>query len=289
MTHSSAALRPIASGGTSLADLFPGAPAVTLTGVSLDSRAVLPGDLYVALPGGATHGARFVETAVTSGAAAVLTDPAGRELAAAAAVPVVVVPDPRAAMAPAAAAVYRWPARNLAMFAVTGTTGKTSTSFLIAAGLGAAGGCVGTIGTIGFTLAGERLASARSTVTTPESPDLQGLLGYLVEHGADSVAMEVSSHALALHRVDAINFDIAGFTNLGRDHLDFHRDQEDYFQAKAKLFRDGRSRSAVINIDDPFGQRLAAELRSGGQDFVTTGSAGDYRPLSREQQPDGSA
>lgn len=289
MTTSPAVLRPSSTPGSLLSAILPGAADVRVTGVSLDSRAIRPGDLYVALPGQATHGARFAEQALAAGAAAVLTDADGAVLLAGLRVPVVVVPDPRGRMAAVAAEVYGRPGDRLALFGVTGTAGKTSTTFLLAAGLTAAGQRVGTIGTIGFALDGEQLVSGRTTVTTPESPDLQALLAYLAEHGADAIAMEVSSHALALHRVDGLVFDVAAFTNLGRDHLDFHADQEDYFQAKARLFRDGRCRTAVVNIDDPYGARLAEELRGSEVRLVTTGVAGDYRPLAIEPAPDGAS
>lgn len=261
-----------------------------MTGVTLDSRGVVPGDLYVALPGQSTHGARFAVQAAGAGAVAVLTDPTGAADAAAAGLPVVVVPDPRGEMARVAAEVYGRPGERLALYGVTGTTGKTSTTFLLTAGLAGAGRTVGTIGTIGFTLDGVQLPSPRTTVTTPESPDLQALLAYLVERGADAVAMEVSSHALALHRVAELVFDVAAFTNLGRDHLDFHPDQESYYQAKASLFRDGRCRAAVVNIDDEHGCRLAAELRASPTvRLVTTGrsAAADFRCLDRRPGRDG--
>ena len=291
MTTTPAALRPTANPGLPLAQLYPGAAGVTVTGVSLDSRSVRPGDVYVALPGQATHGARFAAQAIANGAVGVLTDAAGADLLAEVSIPVVVVADPRTDMARLAVEVYGRPGERIALYGVTGTTGKTSTTFLLAAALTAAGRSVGTIGTIGFTLDGRQLASPRTTVTTPESPDLQALLALLAEEGADAVAMEVSSHALALHRVDGLVFDVAAFTNLGRDHLDFHSDQEQYFQAKAALFRDGRCRSAVVNIDDEFGRRLAAEV---GADhrirLVTTGrtAGADYHPLVSEPAAHGS-
>lgn len=284
MTASGSSLRPDQLRPVSLASLFAGAPDVPISGVSLDSRAIRPGDLYVALPGTATHGAKFATQALTAGAVAILTDPSGAGLLPASAV-AVVVDDPRALMAGAAAAIYQHPGTELALLGVTGTTGKTSTTFLLAAGLAAAGHRVGTIGTLGFRLDGQTLISSRTTVTTPESPDLQGLLAYLLQHGADSVAMEVSSHALALGRTDELIFDVAGFTNLGRDHLDFHRDQEDYFQAKARLFRDGHSRAAVINIDDDFGRRLAAEVRAAGLRSVTTGAGAEADYFVLDAQP----
>ena len=291
MTTTPAALRPTVNPGLPLAQLYPGAADVTVTGVSLDSRSVLPGDVYVALSGQATHGARFTAQALANGAVAVLTDAAGATLLTDVTEPVVVVADPRSDMARLAVEVYGRPAERFSLFGVTGTTGKTSTTFLLAAALAAAGRRVGTIGTIGFTLAGRQLASPRTTVTTPESPDLQALLALLAEEGADAVAMEVSSHALALHRVDGLVFDVAAFTNLGRDHLDFHSTQEQYFQAKAALFRDGRCRSAVVNIDDEYGLRLAAEV---GADhsirLVTTGRSApaDYHPVVSEPAADGS-
>lgn len=290
MTTAPAPLRPTANPGLPLAALFPGAADVPVTGVTLDSRQVQPGDLYVALAGQATHGARFGGQALAGGAVAVLTDEAGARQLDGLGVPVVVVADPRTEMARVAVEVYGRPGELLSLFGVTGTTGKTSTTFLLAAALTAAGRRVGTIGTIGFTFDGRQLASPRTTVTTPEAPDLQALLALLAELGADSVAMEVSSHALALQRVAGLVFDVAAFTNLGRDHLDFHPDQEHYFQAKAALFRDGRCRAAVVNIDDEYGRRLAAELASSpGVRLVTTGEVAeaDYHPLSRHQGADG--
>lgn len=270
MTESDSGLRPRGNLGCRLEAVLPTDSPGILTGVSLDSRRIRPGDLYVALPGRATHGARFAEAAVGAGAIAVLTDAEGARLAAGVGVPVVAMDDPRRAMAQVAAEVYGRPAEKLVMFGVTGTTGKTSTTFLLEAGLRAAGQVVGTIGTIGFRVAGQPLETTRTTVTTPESPDLQALLATMHQRGATAVAMEVSSHAVALHRVDAIGFDVAGFTNLGRDHLDFHGDQESYFWAKAGLFLGGRTRQAVINTDDPWGRRLAEVVRSEGLAQVHT-------------------
>ncbi len=257
-----------------------------VTGVTLDSRAVRPGDAYAALPGQHTHGARFAAEAVRRGAVLVLTDAAGAALCEVS-VPVVVVDDPRATLAEVAAAVHGYPARAMRMFGITGTNGKTSTLFLLEAALTALGERVGTLGTIGFRLAGAAIERSRSTITTPEAPDLQELLGQLRDAGASSVAMEVSSHALALRRVGGIVFDVAGFTQLGRDHLDFHHDLETYFAAKAELFLDGRSRACVVNIDGEWGRRLAGLIRDQGTPLLTTGRAAeaDFRQLSAE--PDG--
>lgn len=290
MTQPTAQPRPTRAGPVALAGLLDTTATAAVTGVSLDSRRVLPGDLYVALPGQATHGARFAAAAVAAGATAILTDAEGAALAAEVAVPVVVVADPRGDLARVAAQVYGRPSDHLLMLGVTGTAGKTSTAFLLEAGLAAAGLEVATIGTIGFRLGGEELPAGRSTVTTPEAPDLQALLAVMRERGAQAVAMEVSSHALALHRADAITFDVSGFTNLGHDHLDFHRDQDAYYRAKASLFLAGRSRRAVVNTDDRWGRRLADELRAEGlARVVTTGTdpGADYRITGRSALADG--
>lgn len=257
-----------------LAELLPGAPDVAVAGVSLDSRRVRPGELYAALPGQHTHGARFTAQAVAQGAVAVLTDHEGRALIDAD-VPVVVVNDPRTALAEVAAAVQGHPARSMRMFGITGTNGKTSTMFLLEAALANLGETVGTLGTIGFRVAGRQLERSRSTVTTPEAPDLQQLLADLRDAGATSVAMEVSSHALALHRVAGITFDGAAFTHLGRDHLDFHHTMQAYFEAKARLFLGGRSRACVVNVDGEWGRRLAGLIAAEGTPLLTTGSAAD--------------
>ncbi len=251
-----------------------------VTGMTLDSRLVTPGDVYVALPGRTHHGAEFATEAVEHGAVAVLTDAAGETLAGRLAAPVMVVDSPRHAMARLAARVYGEPSRALTTYAVTGTNGKTTTSFLVAAALRAAGHRVGVIGTIGFLLDGDALPGTRTTVTTPESPELQALLARMRDGGADSVVLEASSHALALGRVDAIEFAVAGFTNFGRDHLDFHGDLESYFEAKASLFTPERTRAAVISIDDPRGDELLRRCRGAGLPASTVSlvdPSADYR------------
>jgi UDP-N-acetylmuramoyl-L-alanyl-D-glutamate--2,6-diaminopimelate ligase len=233
-----------------------GDPTTTVTGVTHDSRQVQAGDLYVARAGERTHGIDHVAAALRAGAVAVLTDPDSADHAAAAgARAVVVVADPRAAMGPAAAWVYADPASELLVIGVTGTNGKTTTVYLLESGLRAAGRRTGLIGTIETRVAGEAMPSAR---TTPEATDLHALFAVMRERGVDAVAMEVSSHALALGRVDGISFDEAAFTNLSQDHLDFHHDMADYFAAKAALFTPARARHAVICVDDEWGRRLAA-------------------------------
>ncbi|HVK44570.1 MAG TPA: UDP-N-acetylmuramoyl-L-alanyl-D-glutamate--2,6-diaminopimelate ligase [Micropruina sp.] len=257
-----------------LSGLLPGAGDAVVSGVSLDSRRVSPGDLYAALPGQFTHGAKFAAQAAERGAVAVLTDAAGAAMIEPGP-PVIVVADPRATMAEVAAAVHGRPATAMRMFGITGTNGKTSVLYLLEAALVAVGETVGTLGTIGFRAGGRQLARSRSTVTTPESPDLQPLLAELRDDGMSSVAMEVSSHALALQRVAGITFDVAAFTHLGRDHLDFHGTMESYFEAKTRLFLDGRARACVVNVDGGWGRRLADLIRAEGVQLLTTGRSAE--------------
>lgn len=283
----SAPLRPTPV-PVNLTDVLPAAPTVPVTGVTVSSLSVMPGDLYAAVPGRTTHGARFAHDAVRAGAVAVLTDPAGADQLADLGVPVVVVDDPRIVMAEVAVGVYGQPASRLSTYAITGTNGKTTTLYLLAAALRAAGHRVGTIGTIGARLDDEELRLSRTTVTTPEAPDVQALLAVMVERGATALVMEVSSHALALHRVLGIRYDVAGFTNLGWDHRDFHPTQEEYFQAKARLFTPEQATAAVVAVDDDWGRRLAQQASAAGLRLLTTGRQGQYRPLTAKTGPDGS-
>jgi UDP-N-acetylmuramoyl-L-alanyl-D-glutamate--2,6-diaminopimelate ligase len=217
-----------------------------VTGVTHASGEVRPGDLYAALPGARRHGAEFVAAAAESGAVAVLTDPAGRDAAVAAGLPVLVVDDPRAALGVVASAVYGDPTGRLTMIGITGTAGKTSTAYLVEAGLRAAGLTTGLIGTVETRLGDLVIDSVR---TTPEATDLHAMLAVAVEQGVSAVVMEVSSHALSMGRVGGVRFEVGGYTNFGLDHLDFHADVADYFAAKARLF-DGRCRVEVLNFDD---------------------------------------
>ncbi len=227
------------------------------TGITHDSRAVRPGDVYAALPGARFHGAEFSAQAAERGAVAVLTDPAGRERAAATGLPVLVVDSPRARMGELAAVIYGEPGEHLLQIGITGTSGKTTTAYLVEGGLrGAYGTDTGLIGTVESRIGEERIKSER---TTPEATDLQALFAVMRERGVRAVAMEVSSHALVLGRVDGAVFDIAVFTNLSPEHMEFHADMEDYFQAKAQLFTPRRSRVGVVNIDDEYGRRLLKE------------------------------
>lgn len=235
-------------------------PDVMVTGVTLRAQEVRPGDLFAALAGSVTHGARHVDDAIERGAVAVLTDAAGAaEIGALAmTVPILVHPTPRSALGGLAAAVYGHPSDRVTVVGITGTSGKTTTTYMVEAGLRAGGRTVGLIGTIGMRIDGVNIPSA---LTTPEAPALQAVLAAMVKQGVDTVVMEVSSHALTLGRVDGTQFAVGGFTNLSRDHLDFHPSMKDYFEAKALLFdRDSpvRAHTAVVCIDDDAGRAMAA-------------------------------
>ncbi|NBE55527.1 UDP-N-acetylmuramoyl-L-alanyl-D-glutamate--2,6-diaminopimelate ligase [Streptomyces boluensis] len=230
--------------------------AAEITGITHDSRAVRPGDIYAALPGARLHGADFAAQAADLGAAAILTDLAGMDRAVATELPVLVVGDPRGRMGELAATIYGEPGRELLQIGITGTSGKTTTAYLVEGGLQAAGRATGLIGTVEMRVGDERIKSER---TTPEATDLQALFAVMRERGVDSVAMEVSSHALVLGRVDGCVFDVAVFNNLSPEHMEFHTDMEDYFRAKAQLFTPKRSRLGVVNYDDEYGRRLVTE------------------------------
>lgn len=225
-----------------------------VTGVTLRDGFVRPGDLFAALPGSAAHGARFARAAIEAGAVAVLTDAAGADLLGPSPVPVLVVPDPRQVLGAVAAQVHGHPGDKLTVIGVTGTSGKTTTTFLMDAGLQAAGIRTALIGTVQTRIDG---VVTPSSLTTPEAPDLQALLARMVEVGVQVVLMEVSSHSLLLGRVSGIRFAVGAFTNLSQDHLDFHPDMESYFAAKELLF-DGRSAAEVVMVDDEWGRRLVA-------------------------------
>ncbi len=238
------------------------APDVRITGVSLRGQDTLAGDLFAALPGSSAHGAQFTDAAIEGGAAAVLTDAEGvavihRMLGDSAPVPVLVHPQPRAVLGQVAAAVYGHPSDRVVVLGVTGTSGKTTTTHLVEAGLRSADRVPGLIGTVGVRIAGEDVPSA---LTTPEAPALQALLAVMAERGVDTAVMEVSSHALELGRTDGIRFAVGGFTNLSRDHLDFHPTMEAYFEAKARLFDPASPAHAavsVICVDDDAGRDMA--------------------------------
>ncbi|MCV7134639.1 UDP-N-acetylmuramoyl-L-alanyl-D-glutamate--2,6-diaminopimelate ligase [Mycobacterium hodleri] len=269
-----------------------------VTGVTLRSQDVQPGDLFAALPGAHSHGATFAADAVRQGAVAVLTDEAGAQVTGVpTTTPVLVHPAPRTVLGDVAAAVYGRPSEHMRVIGVTGTSGKTTTTYLVEAGLRAAGRVTGLVGSVGIRIDGRDEPSA---LTTPEAPDLQALFAVMLERGIDTAVMEVSSHALTLGRVDAVHFAVGGFTNLSRDHLDFHPTMEDYLDAKARLFEPRSPTHAdvsVVCVDDDGGRAIAARaerpvtvsaaghaadwraedvrtLDGGGQEFVVVDPAG---------------
>ncbi|KIS27701.1 UDP-N-acetylmuramoylalanyl-D-glutamate--2,6-diaminopimelate ligase [Arthrobacter sp. SPG23] len=272
---------PLGTIGESVGVVVPGASSsVPVTGISLNSRTVQPGDLYVALPGATRHGADFVSQAVTAGAVAVLTDDDGARLLALSAdtpVPVLVVDEPRTAVGGLAALIYQSrPEGGTApsLFGVTGTNGKTTTTYFINALLQALGRRTGLIGTIEILAGGEPIPSL---LTTPESTDIHALLALMRERGLDAASMEVSSHAVSFHRVDGVQFDVAGFTNLTQDHLDLHGTMDEYFQTKARLFTPLHAKSAVVTVDDDWGRRLAA---GAGIPVTTLATAQGFDPAA---------
>jgi UDP-N-acetylmuramoyl-L-alanyl-D-glutamate--2,6-diaminopimelate ligase len=242
---------------------------ITVRSVTHDSRQVTPGSLYACLRGEHFDGHEFAADAVRAGATAVLTDHPLDRLDSAhngATVAQIVVDDTRLRLGPIAAEVAGHPSRALATVGVTGTNGKTTTAALMASIFDGAGSPCGVIGTL------------HGTRTTPEAPELQSMLHGFVEAGKTAAVLEVSSHALAMHRVDGTQFDAVVFTNLGHDHLDLHGSQEEYFRAKARLFSSEFSNLGVVNVDDPHGRLIADTAPSdlaGGEFRIVTYSAAD--------------
>ena len=234
-----------------LPELIAGAADVEITGLAYDNRAVTPGTLFFCVVGFTRDGHEFAPDAVERGAAALVVErPLGLG------VPEVLVDDVRAAMAPVAARFHGDPTAKLDVVGITGTNGKTTTAFLVRALLEAAGHQTALLGTVKSVVAGVEDTLAR---TTPEAIDLQAAFARMLDGGDRACAMEVSSHALELHRADAIHWRVAVFTNLTQDHLDFHPTMEDYFAAKRRLF-EASPGVAVVNVDDAYGRRLAGEL-----------------------------
>jgi len=239
-----------------------------VTGLTLDTRLVQPGDLFAALPGANAHGAQFAAAAVEAGAAAVITDAVGADMIPALGVPVLVVDNPRGRLGDISLVVYA--GQRPTLIGVTGTNGKTTTTHCIAATCEAVGIPTAVIGTLGIRFRDLYDYSGR---TTPEAPSLHAALASLGEAGAGLAAMEVSSHALALHRVDGLFFEVAVFLGLSQDHLDFHSSMDDYFSVKRQLFQNSLARCAVINIDDSWGQQLARQSPVPTITYSITGAA----------------
>ena len=270
------------------ARLAPGAgaepAAVALRDVTLDSREAAAGVLFACRPGARTDGHRFAQAAASAGAAALLVE-RPQDVA----VPQVQVESVAQAVGEAAAVVHGHPSRDLLVAGVTGTNGKTTSAYLLESAFRAAGHRTGLIGTVQTLVAGQAQPGVR---TTPEATDLQRLFARMRAERVGAVAMEVSSHGLALGRVRGVRFGVALFTNLTQDHLDFHADLEDYFAAKASLFDPAYTPRAVVNTDDPYGARLAAMAQERGLEVTRvspSGAAGaDARAVDVRLEREGS-
>ena len=231
-----------------------GAPTEPVSGVALNSVKVQRGDLFAALPGHHSHGARHVEQALAAGAVAVLTDPDGFEICASICeqrAPIIVVSNPREVVGPICARIYGPP--KIPLIGITGTNGKTTTAFMVYEGIKAAGKKAGMVGTLATYIGDDVVPSAR---TTPEAPDIYQLLRTMQEDKVEIVVMEVSSIAIAEHRIGGLVFDVVGFTNLSHDHLDYHGTMDTYFETKASLFTPQYAKCAVINTTQTWGKRL---------------------------------
>jgi UDP-N-acetylmuramoyl-L-alanyl-D-glutamate--2,6-diaminopimelate ligase len=260
-----------------------------LTGISQSTRSVQPGDLFAALPGARVHGAEYAADAVAAGARAVLTDRDGAaivrtRLSRAAGVPVLVVPQPRRVLGSVAAQLYNHPASELTLIGVTGTQGKTTVTHLLYGALQSLGARAAVVGTMGTWIDGQPVASR---LTTPEAPELHALFAVMRERRVAYCVMEVSSHAVVQGRVDGAVFDLMVFTNFGRDHLDFHRDEDDYFAAKASMFVPERSRRGLVNSDDPRVRTLLDSPLIPLASYALTEDA-DWRAADIAEAPTGS-
>jgi UDP-N-acetylmuramoyl-L-alanyl-D-glutamate--2,6-diaminopimelate ligase len=268
-----ALLRALPEGNAPAVRLDDRAAKSSVSGIVYDSRRAAHGSVFVALRGLHADGTAFAKDAIARGAAAVVAETAAPP-AGATNVPWIQVPDARLALAALAAEYWGHPSEQLSLIGITGTNGKTTTSYVLASIFEAAGISCGRIGTVGYRVGERELEAAR---TTPEAPDLQRLLREMVSQHSGACVMEVSSHALSLRRADHLRFSAAIFTNLTRDHLDFHRDMEDYFTAKLRLFEllpaDG---IGVTNLDDRRGAAFAAAAKRPVTYAID--SAADVRP-----------
>jgi UDP-N-acetylmuramoyl-L-alanyl-D-glutamate--2,6-diaminopimelate ligase len=232
--------------------------AVEITGVTLSTADVRPGDLYVGIHGANAHGASYAAQAKEGGAVAILTDSAGAELAAEVGLPLLIVESPRAALGEISAWVYRTNEKPPLLFGTTGTNGKTSTSYLLEGILRQLGLVTGLSSTAERHIGDENVVSR---LTTPEASEMHALLARMREAEVRAVAIEVSAQALSRNRVDGIVFDVVAFTNLSHDHLDDYADMEEYFHAKLPLFQPDRGKRGVVSLDSPYGQRVVEESR----------------------------
>jgi UDP-N-acetylmuramoyl-L-alanyl-D-glutamate--2,6-diaminopimelate ligase len=259
-------------------------PPVNLTGITMDSRAVQPGDLYVAVPGARFHGASFSADAVERGAAAILTDAAGLIDATASGAPVLVtVESPRVLVGEMASWLYQTDRNAPQLFGMTGTNGKTSTAHFLDSVLQQLGRSTGLSSSAERRIGSEVVASS---MTTPESPELHALIARMRESGVDAAIVEVSAHALTRHRVDGLVFDVAAFTNLSQDHLDDYAGMDDYFAAKLELFTPAHARRGVVSLDTPAGSSVVARAGIPVTTITSIESeAADWTVTIDEEQP----
>ena len=255
-----------------------GSSQTVVTGISLDSRDVNPGDMFAAITGHKSHGLQFVAEAIERGAVAILTDTAGwtkinSESSLELQIPVLAIPDARKWMGAVANLIYGRSVEKLRLLGVTGTNGKTTTATMIEAALKASGRATAFIGTTGVRIGADVLNSSR---TTPEATTLHELFAQMCDLGASDVVMEVSSHAMSEHRVGGIHFEIVGFTNLSQDHLDYHITMENYFKAKSSLFHRDFASRGVVCIDSAWGERLVAETDIPISTVTATGKQADW-------------
>ena len=241
---------------------------VEISGVTLSTSDLHPGDLFVGIPGAKLHGATLAAEAAAGGAVAIVTDAAGAELAAESGLPIVLVDSPREALGEIAAWVYRTHENPLLLLGTTGTNGKTSTSYLLEAVMRQLGLVTGLSSTSERHIAGLTIVSR---LTTPEASEMHALLARMRESGVRAVAVEVSAQALTRHRVNGLVFDVVAFTNLSHDHLDDYADMEEYFQAKLELFQPDRAKRGVVSLDTAYGARVVAESRIPVTTIATVG------------------
>lgn len=262
MTNSSHSIRPDHTIGVAVDDIATllgveaRHPGVTVFGVASSASDVRPGDVFFALPGSRKHGAEFAVDAIERGAAAVVTDDAGALALVDAQVPVLSITDPRSRLGDVSARVYGTDSRRPRLFGVTGTNGKTTAVYLVTAILNAVGQRTGMSSTSEKFIAGERYSSR---LTTPEADEIHAFLARMSEASVTDAAIEISAHALSRHRVDALHWDVVGFTNFSQDHLDDYGSMEDYFQAKLSLFTPERSTRGVVVLDSPWCERVVRE------------------------------
>ncbi len=255
---------------------------LSISGVKLNAQSIQPGDLFIALPGAKTHGLNFADLAIKNGAVAILSD--NPQQAVEIKVPHFVAANPRELVGEISEWLYNSPFKSLIAVGITGTNGKTTTSNLVKQLWQLAGLSSGLIGTLGVEVGSDKFESNR---TTPEASDLQSIAAMMVQKNVSHLAMEVSSHALELGRVNGAHFQVSAFSNLTQDHLDFHGNMESYFLAKAKLFDQKLSKKTVINIDDPYGKRLQSEVKTPTVTVSRQSKMADWSYLAYESKVDG--